>query len=965
MQAATEAAGDFEPFLQAVSGVVPETALITDYPRRLAFGTDASFYRLIPRLVVLVSEERQVSAILSLADRYRVPITFRAAGTSLSGQAVTDAVLLKLDQRWVDHEVLDGGQKIRLQPGLTGAQANRVLAPFGRKIGPDPASIRSAMIGGIAANNASGMCCGTDQNSYRTIDSMRLVLHDGFVLDTADTRSRERFRKLKPELYQGLKTLRDQVLAEPDLAELITRKFRIKNTTGYSLNALVDFDDPITVLEHLLIGSEGTLGFIAEVTYRTVPEHAHKATSLVFYADVHRACEVVQQLSEAPVDAVELIDRASLRSIENRDDIGINLRDLPEGTAALLVETRAGQAEALGRQIDKLLPLLSAGEPLFEASFSRDAAYNESLWNIRKGLFPAVGHVRPVGTTVIIEDVAFPMARLAEAIVALQGLFKVHGYDEAIIFGHALAGNVHFVFSQNFDDPQEVKRYAGFMSAVSALVADRFGGSLKAEHGTGRNMAPFVEMEWGRRAYQLMRDIKQLLDPQRILNPGVLLSDDPELHIRNLKPMPEAHPVVDKCIECGFCEVTCPSKNLSVTPRQRIVLWREITRRRAAGEPTAELASLEKAFAYLGDETCATDGLCATLCPVDIDTGRLIKDLRRQGHSQRAQRTAQFLGRHLAPITRWLGWALGLNRMVQRLLGPGFVRGADRALSRLSGGRAPHWPAGLPGRAGFEPVRWVQAPARPKVVYLPSCLNRTFGAPEVAGNSRPDNLPDVIARVLQRAGFDMVYPDGLAGLCCGKTFEGKGFTRAETDRQVSLAEALDAASERGRLPILCDTSPCLMLMREKLPDYLQLFEPIAFAERFLLDRLSIRPKSEPVLLHLTCSARRMGLAQSFESLARRCAQEVVIPPDVACCGFAGDKGFFTPELNASALESLTPDLSRGCEAGYSTSITCEIGLTDHTGVPYRSLFYLLDEVSRPLDQPAPTQPGKQHESEPV
>ncbi|WP_097460860.1 FAD-binding and (Fe-S)-binding domain-containing protein [Mangrovitalea sediminis] len=947
MNNASELPG-YPAFLDDLRSFLSQDQVIEDYPRRLAYGTDASFYRLVPRLVVKVSCEDEVVRILDSAHQWQIPITFRAGGTSLSGQAITDAVLVKLDQHWTGHEVLDAGQRIRLQPGLTGAQANRHLAPFARKIGPDPASIDSAMIGGIAANNASGMCCGTDQNSYRTLAGMRLVLHDGYVLDTGDAQSRERFFREKTGLCRGLAELGARVRADAVLSARIREKFRIKNTTGYSLNALLDYEDPIDILQHLLIGSEGTLGFISEITYHTVHDHPHKATALVFYPDVHKACRMVEAVRDAAVSAAELIDRASLRSIEDRSDVGVDLRTLPAGTAALLVETRAAEASLLEQQMEDLRGLLSAGDPLFPVSFSTDARRNAALWGIRKGLFPALGHIREKGTTVIIEDVAFPLARLADAIVELQQLFKAHGYDEAIIFGHALAGNVHFVFTQNFDDPAEVDRYAGFMQAVADLVVDRYDGSLKAEHGTGRNMAPFVEKEWGRQATQLMRELKSLLDPLNILNPGVLLTDDARLHLKNLKPMPAAHEVIDKCIECGFCEVACPSKNLSITPRQRIVLWREINRLMRDGGERSTLRKLQKAFDYLGDRTCATDGLCATRCPVDIDTGKLIKSLRQTSHSPLAEWVAVRFAHHMGALSRLFAFGLTMTRFGRRLLGDYAMQRVSTILRSVSLGRFPAWTPALPAAAGFEPVRWMSEPALPKVVYLPSCAARTFGAPTACDAASPtsENLPDVVARVLRRAGFAVVYPEGLKDLCCGKSFEGKGFVEAEREAQSRLATALERASDGGRHPILCDTSPCLKLMRETLPSYLQLYEPIVFAERFLIDKLPIQPKAEPILLHLTCSARKMGLNENFLKVVRRCAVQVVVPPDVGCCGFAGDKGFFTPELNESALETLTPALVGNCSQGYSTNLTCEIGLSSHTGVPYRSLFYLLDEVSQ-------------------
>jgi D-lactate dehydrogenase len=216
---------------------------------------------------------------------------------------------------------------------------------------------------------------------------------------------------------------------------------------------------------------------------------------------------------------------------------------------------------------------------------------------------------------VIIEDVAFPVERLAEATQDLQRLFVEFNYPEAIVYGHALEGNLHFVFTQDFGDAAEVDRYRRFMDVVCELVVKKYDGSLKAEHGTGRNMAPFVEMEWGTPAFRVMQRIKALLDPQGLLNPGVILNDDAQSHLKNLKPLPAADPLVDKCIECGFCEPKCPSRGLTLSPRQRIVGWREISRLDATGTEPQRSAELKQLYDYQGIETCAACGLCATACP--------------------------------------------------------------------------------------------------------------------------------------------------------------------------------------------------------------------------------------------------------------------------------------------------------------------------------------------------------------
>ncbi|RJT92437.1 FAD-binding oxidoreductase, partial [Arthrobacter frigidicola] len=489
-------------------------------------------YRLIPRLVVRVESEDEVVGLIKLAQRERVPVTFRAAGTSLSGQAITDSVLIVLGDNWNGREIRGQGEQIRLQPGVIGAQANAWLAPFGRKIGPDPASINACKIGGIVANNASGMCCGTAQNTYHTLAGLRLVLADGTRLDSEDPASVAAFASSHAELLASLASLARETRANTALAERIRHKYRLKNTTGLSLNALVDYDQPLDILQHLLVGSEGTLGFISAVTYNTVPDHPHKASALLVFPSVESCCRAVPVLKQQPVSAVELLDRRSLRSVQNMPGMPLWVKGLSDNACALLIESRAASQSLLHEQLHQVMASIADFPLEQQVDFSEDPAVYNQLWKIRKDTFPAVGAVRQTGTTVIIEDVTFPVEQLAEGVNRLILLFDKHRYDEAIIFGHALEGNLHFVFTQGFNSAEEVARYQAFMDDVAHLVAVEFGGSLKAEHGTGRNMAPFVELEWGHDAYQLMWKLKRLLDPNGILNPDVVLSDDPDIHLK-------------------------------------------------------------------------------------------------------------------------------------------------------------------------------------------------------------------------------------------------------------------------------------------------------------------------------------------------------------------------------------------------------------------------------------------------
>ncbi|WP_136796935.1 FAD-binding and (Fe-S)-binding domain-containing protein [Desulfosediminicola ganghwensis] len=937
--------GDYRRFNQLIQKIISSERIITDPLRTLAYGTDASFYRLIPQVVVRVDNEQEVADLLRAAETCQVAVTFRAAGTSLSGQAISDSVLVLATTAWQEREVLDDGGRIRLQPGVIGKHANSILAPFEKKIGPDPASINAAMIGGIAANNASGMCCGTAQNSYKTVAGMRIIFQDGTLLDTADEASRSNFLQKRGDLVEGIEALSREVKANEVLAGRIRDKFKIKNTTGYSLNALVDFTDPIDIITHLMIGSEGTLGFISEITYQTVDEYANKASALVFFPTIREACQATELLRQQPVAAVELMDRPALRSVEDKEGMPEYLKELPEGTTALLVETRAAEKETLSANIESISGALAEASLVLPLKFTDKLEEYTLYWNIRKGLFPAVGAVRETGTTVIIEDVAFPISHLADAAVELQQAMARFNYD-GIIFGHALEGNLHFVFTQDFGSQEEIDRYEGLMQEVCTMVVEKYGGSLKAEHGTGRNMAPFVEYEWGRDAYLLMKRIKALFDPNELLNPGVILNANPKAHLENLKPLAATHPLVDKCIECGFCEPQCPSRDITLSPRQRITVQREISRLKVTKEDPDRLKSLVDAYKYYGDATCAADGLCQSACPVGINTGELTKALRNdEVAGTYKENIAKLSARNFAALTGAIRMSLKGVDLVHKLLGTDAMDKIATTARKISGNRLPLWTPEMPKgikKRGYAPIK---ANGGGQVVYFPSCISRTMGPSRGDGEQRV--LMEITETVLKRAGYGVIYPKETDSLCCGVPFQSKGAFRQADEKSADLERVLLEASGGGLVPILCDTSPCIYRMREAMDKRLRLYEPVEFIHDFILPKLDITPLKETVTIHTTCSSEKMGLAPKFLAVAQACASEVVVPEKVGCCGFAGDRGFTFPELNASALKDLRPAVEGGgAVAGYSNSRTCEIGLSLHSGIHYRSIMYLIEQCSR-------------------
>ena len=934
-------------FLKEIRSFVPEERIYTDELRRLAWGSDAGFYRLIPQIIIRSDSEKEISQLLALAKAKHLPVTFRAAGTSLSGQAISDSILIVAGKHWEKYDILDNGMKIRLQPGIIGQRVNDLLRPYGRKFAPDPASIKSAMVGGIVMNNASGMNCGTHANSDKMLLSARIVLTDGTVLDTGDEESKKQFAEKKPEFVQKIKDLRDEVRKNGKLCERIKYKYAIKNVTGLNILPFVRFDDPFDIITHLMVGSEGTLAFLSEVTMNTEFDYPFKASAMLYFKEIKEACKAVVAMKklvnakgEWIVKSAELLDKKSLASVN--DTTGENL-------TAILTETKASTKEELQQYIAQIEDCLKQFTTFTLVHFTDDPKEYGKFWAMRSGVFPAVGGTRKLGTTCLIEDVAFHIEDLPEATADLQDLIARHGYDDACIYGHTLEGNYHFIINQSFKTAEDVKRYERLMDDVKTLVVDKYDGSLKAEHGTGRNMAPSVRYEWGDDAFAVMKAVKELFDPDGLLNPGVIFNDDPECHIKHFKPLPLTNPLVDRCIECGFCEVNCLTCGFALSSRQRIIIQREIARLKATGEDNERLKALVKGYKYWGNKTCAGDGLCSTSCPMHINMGELTHVIRQQEmpEGNMGYKIGNFAANHFAGIKAALRPVLTLADTAHTVLG-------TKAMSALTGGmhsllNIPLWTPAMPKAFHVDKHLEAKQPKeKNKVVYFPSCINQTMGLPHKSPEEMA--LVNKMVSLLNKAGYEIVFPKNMDKLCCGTIWESKGMMDIADRKSKELEEALWAASEEGKWPVLCDQSPCLHRMRETIKK-MHLYEPAEFIYNFLRDRLAFTPINEPVAIHITCSMRRMGLGDTIVALAKLCSTDVFVPEEVGCCGFAGDRGFTHPEVNKYALRKLRPQLEKkGIRMGYSNSRTCEIGLTTNSGIPYESIVYLVDQCTTSKDK---------------
>ena len=934
--------------LIALLGSTAVRSRVTDLVK---YATDASPYRLFPQVVIVAESVEQISKTLQYAKQNHRTVTFRASGSSLNGQSQGDDILIDVRNCFTGLEILEDGHYARIKPGTIIGAANRALLPYGRVLGPDPASSGVATIGGVVANNASGMTAGTKLNSYHTVTSMKVLLTSGTFIDTGSIAADGQLFEHERELHDGLLEIRNEILSDESFAAWIKKKFSIKNTNGYRLDAFLDCSTPSAIIQKLMVGSEGTLGYIAEVTFETLPSKPLRSTGLLIFSSLHDAAAAAPHFIEMGAMAAELMDGRCLHIATSIPEVPKSWNLISEDAGALLVEFRASESNELAKMEGdgfKFASSLDLHEP---AQFSRDPKAAAILWKVREGLYPIVASARAQGTCLMIEDVCVPQDRVGDAandIIDLQRKF----HYLVNVAGHASAGNLHFLIGVNFGIPSDIDKYAAFMEEMTTLIVSKYDGSLKAEHGTGRNIAPFLEKEWGPKATALMWRIKRLFDPRGLLAPGVMLNKDALGHVKNTHTLPEIEHVANACIECGYCEPVCPSRHLTTTPRQRIALRREMMRHES-GSPIQK--ALLKEYEYDAVQTCAGDSSCEHACPVQINTGVMMKQFRHLEHSQGQEWVAERIADSWGLVEPVARMSMLVGNVAAKVFGDRGVRGMlNVARKVISPELLPSWIESLPMPASSKLPSTSQAGAT--AIYFPACINRIFGGSKLARHKV--SLPTAFVAVSKRAGYPLFIPPDVVGNCCATVWHSKGYNAGNILMANRVVENMWRWSKQGSIPIVCDASSCTLGLKQEVLDYLTvenrerhkaltILDSITWADEMLLPKLNVTRKARTATVHPTCSMHTLGIDATLRKIAGELSDKPFYPLTSTCCAFAGDRGLLHEELTRSATREEAREVAgRSLDLYLCANRTCEVGMEHATHAPYESFVYALEELTR-------------------
>ena len=893
-------------------------------PTRTVYSTDASIYEVKPAGIIFPSGLEDARTVVEYAREHSVSITPRGAGSSLTGNAIGEGIILDCE-RYMDSvlSVDPEEQTVTVEPGVVLDQLNDRLAEKGLYFPPDPSTSSSCTIGGMVANDAAGAHSVRHGTTRDNVRSVKCVLADGTVatFDRLEGNQLEQVCSREDRFGKLARTVRS--IGQEHAIEIDKQYPDVeRNSSGYDLEESVAADGSWLDLSKLIVGSEGTLGIITEVTLNLSELPETQAGALVFYEDVIAAAAAVESTLHADPSAVELVDADVLGYA--RDAWGFD-RVPSDAGAALLVEVE-GDAADINDRIDEAIHAAKT-DATVDVERASTAEEHETLWTIRKASNPLLNR-RPGDKQALsfIEDAAIPPEQLPDYLERIRDILLEYELN-ASVFGHAGQGVLHVKPFLDLKTEQDRERLDAVSEEIHEVVLE-VGGCVSGEHGDGRLRSEYLEKMYGETLYEAFQEVKRAADPNDVFNPakvvpdseGQLVEMDENLRFDGYDPGTVEtalnfdaeggfDSLIEQCNGCSKCRTTdggvmCPSYRAE-EEEVMSTRGRANALRAAIDGKLDEDALTSDWFESEVLDLCLACKACETECPTGVDMAKLKTELKHQKHQKNGVplrsrlfanvRTLNRLGSTFAPIANRLSSFLPGRAVLERVVG------IDRRRE-------------LPVFASESFQDWFERhDAHPSagnhghVVLFPDCY-MAYNHPEVG---------QAAVKLLERCGYAVEVPNVS---CCGRPALSQGMVEHARTDAAHNAEAL-AEYTNSDVPILAGEPSCVSALQE----YDDLIEETASVpdaaesvSTFLLNE--VREQLEDfgpvngtgrVAAHTHCHATAKGFDHASVELLESAGYQVDVV-DATCCGMAGAFGYETEHYNLS--RSLGEDLDAKIDA---------------------------------------------------
>lgn len=890
-----------------------------DVPTRYCYSTDASIYQVMPQIVVCPKDKDDVVACMKVAAELEVPITARAAGTNLAGSCIGTGIIIDFSKhmnRILGMVEKQGRYFVDVEPGVINNTLQAYLKEHGFFLPPDPSSSEISMIGGNVATKASGARSVQHGTMDDYLVGVEFVTAHGTVIDTLNPDT------IPTHIASGLKEVQDAIFSDPEALEKLRSKEDIKVASGYNLFAFLKYnidaaqtnmDSISNIITHLMPASVGTLGLFTRLRIEAVPIVEGTSISLVYFKDVKEAGDAVQFIKKLGAVKIELMDSISVGIVRGK----YPQYNIPEGVSALFVEFDGEDRHIKIEQMEELVSEKGYDISRIDSE-AEDIEHMENLWAVRKALVPLLTHyAQDIKPDAFIDDVSVSVSHLADLINDLHKVFEKYGIVSAI-YGHAGSGNLHIRPMLNLNEPRNLKIFPKLADDVYEVVF-KYNGAMTGEHGMGRLRTMYLEQEWGEHIYGYMQHIKEIFDPQNLLNPDAMFSNQ---HITDNVKYPTVYTssFEKPCINCGYCKSVCPISRTKKGERGARSFLQLMRLRESAPENILGMLSetdrkdIEKQLS-----TCLGCLSCATRCPSHASVGDFVLN-GRSGHAGAATRKMMEL------------WAGDYDRFQELATVFGIIEPlVDNPMSRKAINIGSTILAQTPLRSDRPIPKFRKRPVSShKQIHVEGGMNVALFA-GCASRIVDDGTFEATLRVLNRSGFNVSVPEQQ---CCGLPMKDVGMMELA---QKTAAANLDEFSDESIDAIVSICASCTMELK-KLPEMFADCDDARLRDaakvvadkthdigEFLLSHLDDSvfdgtgdEKPEKLNLkatyHEPCHLKNLGITKQPRALIRKMVSEYEDMED-GCCGGAGQYGFMHPvesdaifDLKLESLKRINPDV---------------------------------------------------------